>query len=887
MSFLRTVASGLRSLFGRERVDRELDEELRTYLEMETGEKMKQGMSPEDALRAVRLERGSIEAAKEVVRSAGWEFFVQTCWQDVRYGLRRLLKQPTFTGLAVVTLALGVGAATTIFSLIQNVLLDPFPYVNAERVAVVQIQDVSTVRPGGRTAFPLPEFLEYQEQNHVFEEVIGGGHEDVLLTTAEGPEQFDGAFVTPNTFRFLGVPALVGRGLVPEDGTPGAPPVFVMAHKMWLSRYNLDPTIIGQSFVLNGVPTTLVGIMPPRFTKFAADLWRAVPLDRSNPDVNRRSFRLQARLKPGVTLKQAEADLDPIAHRLAAIFPKNYPNRFVVQVVSWVDMVVVQFRTTLYTLAAAVGLLLLIACSNVGNMLLAKGTTREKEIALRAALGASRWRVIRQLLIESSLLALCGAAVGCLFAYVGIKGLVPLMPITRLPSEVVIGLNVPVLVFGVALSVVTGLLFGLVPALKAARRDVVESLKDSSKGASRGSRGGQLRNALVVIEVALSLVLLVGAGLLMRSVVALQRVDLGLNPDRILVARVPLPRGQYDTAPAKQRFFQTLLERLHALPGVVAASESTGLPISLYGSIAGEIDIPGQTHTERWDAVYELCSEGYFPTLGVRLVRGRTLSNVDVNDARKVVVVNQTLVNRYFGPLNPIGRQVKLTMLQSLPNGAVANATFEIVGVIADVKNRGIQDPAMPEVLIPYTITGAFERGIAVKTAGEPSAMLNSVRREIWAVDHNVALTFAGTLSEYLKLLSYAEPRFSMIILGMFAGLGLILAVIGVYSVIAYSVSQRTHEIGIRMALGAGRADVLWMVVRMGFRLIGVGLVVGLLASFGVTRVIASQLWGVSPHDPFTLVAVVGVVIAAGLVACYVPARKATVVDPIIALRIE
>ena len=887
MSFLRTVASGLRSLFGRERVDRELDEELRTYLEMETGEKMKQGMSPKDALRAVRLERGSIEAAKEVVRSAGWEFFVQTCWQDVRYGLRRLLKQPTFTGLAVVTLALGVGAATTIFSLIQNVLLDPFPYVNAERVAVVQIQDVSTVRPGGRTAFPLPEFLEYQEQNHVFEEVIGGGHEDVLLTTAEGPEQFDGAFVTPNTFRFLGVPALVGRGLVPEDGTPGAPPVFVMAHKMWLSRYNLDPTIIGQSFVLNGVPTTLVGIMPPRFTKFAADLWRAVPLDRSNPDVNRRSFRLQARLKPGVTLKQAEADLDPIAHRLAAIFPKNYPNRFVVQVVSWVDMVVVQFRTTLYTLAAAVGLLLLIACSNVGNMLLAKGTTREKEIALRAALGASRWRVIRQLLIESSLLALCGAAVGCLFAYVGIKGLVPLMPITRLPSEVVIGLNVPVLVFGVALSVVTGLLFGLVPALKAARRDVVESLKDSSKGASRGSRGGQLRNALVVIEVALSLVLLVGAGLLMRSVVALQRVDLGLNPDRILVARVPLPRGQYDTAPAKQRFFQTLLERLHALPGVVAASESTGLPISLYGSIAGEIDIPGQTHTERWDAVYELCSEGYFPTLGVRLVRGRTLSNVDVNDARKVVVVNQTLVNRYFGPLNPIGRQVKLTMLQSLPNGAVANATFEIVGVIADVKNRGIQDPAMPEVLIPYTITGAFERGIAVKTAGEPSAMLNSVRREIWAVDHNVALTFAGTLSEYLKLLSYAEPRFSMIILGMFAGLGLILAVIGVYSVIAYSVSQRTHEIGIRMALGAGRADVLWMVVRMGFRLIGVGLVVGLLASFGVTRVIASQLWGVSPHDPFTLVAVVGVVIAAGLVACYVPARKATVVDPIIALRIE
>ncbi len=890
MSFLRTLTDGLRSLLRKESVERELDEELSGYLEMATNERIKHGMSREDARRAVRLEIGSLDATKEVVRAAGWEFVVETWWQDIRYGLRRLLKQPAFTGLAVLTLALGVGATTAIFSVIHSVLLDPFPYVDTDRVAVVQIQDIAVARPGGRTAFPLPEFLEYQGQNHVFEEVIGGGHEDVLITTGEGPEQYDGAFVTQNTFRFLGVPALVGRGLVPEDAAPGAPPVFVMAHKMWLSRYNLDPAIVGRSFILSGVPTTLVGIMPPRFTKFAADLWRAVALDRSNAEINRRSFRLQARLKRGVTFKQAEADIDAIARRLASIYPKNYPNKFRVQVVSWVDSLIVQFRTTLYTLVAAVALLLLIACSNVANMLLAKATAREKEIAVRASLGASRGRVIRQLLIESGLLALCGAAVGWLLAYAGIKALVPLMPVTLLPSEVVIGLNVPVLVASLALTLVTGLLFGLAPALKAVRRNVVESLKDSSKGTSGGSGSGKLRNVLVVVEVALSLVLLVGAGLLMGTVVALQRVDLGLNPNHILVARVPLPRGQYNTAAAKRRFFQTLLQRLQALPGVVAAAESTGLPIygfPINARIAGEIDVPGQTHTERWDAVYQLCSEGYFATLDLRIVRGRALENFDVNDSRKVAVVNQTLVNRYFGAVDPIGRHVKLTMLEGLPNGAVENARFEIVGVIADVKNRGIQEAPMPEVLIPYTITGAFDRSILVRTAAEPGALLNSVRREIWAVDRNVALTFAGTLTEYLRLFSYAEPRFSLIILGVFAGTGLVLALIGVYSVIAYMVSQRTHEIGIRMALGASRADVLFMVLRTGFRLIGTGLAVGLLASFVVTQLIANQLWGISPHDPSTLIGVIAVLVTAGLVACYVPARKATTVDPIIALKVE
>ncbi len=626
---------------------------------------------------------------------------MQTIWQDLRYGLRGLRRQPAFAILAVLTLALGIGAVTTIFSVIQNVLLDPFPYTDAHRVVTIQIHDVTNNRPGGRSGFQVPEFLEYQEQNHVFEEVIGGGNEDVLQTTAEGTEQFTGGYVTPNMFRFLGVPALIGRGITPDDAIAGAPPVFVMAYKMWAAHYNLDPQIIGRTYVLNGVPTTLVGIMPERFTKLAADLWRPLGLNRSDPEASRRYFNFQARLKKGVTLPQAAADLDVIAHRLAQVYPKNYPKQFTVNVVSWVDSLVGQFRKTLYTLAAAVGLLLLIACFNVANMLLARAAAREKEMAVRAALGAGRRRLIRQLLIESLLLAAGGAAVGGLASYGGIKALVTLIPDGLIPREAVIRLNAPVLLFSLAAAACTVLIFGLVPAMQTARPDLVEPLKDSGKGVSGGFRGGKLRNALVIGEVALSLMLLAGAGLLMRSFVLLQQVDLGLNPDNILVARLPLPRGQYDTAAAKHQFFRTLLPRLHALPGVVAATETTTLPP--YGGIGSEIEIPGKTHPEKWEAMFQLVSDGYFPTLGLRLLRGRLLTEAEVNDVRKVAVVNQTLVNRYFPGEDPLGQRIKFTLLETLPNGTVENPVFEIVGVISDAKNRGIQEPPMPEVFVPYT----------------------------------------------------------------------------------------------------------------------------------------------------------------------------------------
>jgi putative ABC transport system permease protein len=808
---------------------------------------------------------------------------MQTFWQDVRYGLRGIWNRPGFAFLAILTLGLGMGATTTIFSAIQNILLDPFPYTDAHRVAAIQIHDLSSARPGGRGAFQVPEFLDYQEQNHVFEEVIGGTGEDVLLSTTEGTELYDGGIVTANLFRFLGVPPALGRGITTEDASPSAPPVFVMADKMWLKKYNRDPGILGQTFVLNGVPTTLVGIMPPRFTKLAADLWRPVRLDRGNAEMSRQYFMFQARLKPGVTFQQAAADMDVIAHRLAATYPNNYPKQFTVKAISWVDSIVGQFKTTLYTLAAAVGLLLVIACSNVANMLLARATAREKEMAIRVSLGATRWRLVRQLLIESLLLAAGGVAVGCLLAYGGVKAVSVLIPDGFIPREAVIRLNTPVLMFSLTVAMLTTLLFGLVPALQTARRDMVEPLKDAGKGVSGGFRRGKLRSALVVVEVALSLLLLVGAGLLIRSFVALQTVDLGFNPENILVARVPLPKGQYTTAAEKQRFFRTVLDRIHALPGVVVATETTTLPP--YGGIGTDIEITGKTHTEKWRAIFQLCSEGYFQTLGLRLARGRTFTDAEVNSARKIAVVNQTLVTRYFGQEDPIGQRIKLSMLEKFPEGPVADPVFDIIGVTSDAKNQGIEEPVTPEVFVPYTLTGGFERGILVRTEGDPEALVNSVRREIWAVDRNVALTLTGSLTGYLRQFSYAGPRFFLLLLAVFATVGLVLVAIGVYSVIAYTVSRQTHEIGIRMALGASHSSVLRMVALMGLKLVALGGAIGLLASFAATKVLAAQLSNVSRFDPITLASVVGLMAIVGLAACYFPARKAMRLDPMVALR--
>ena len=804
--------------------------------------------------------------------------------QDVRYSLRGFRKQPGFVIMAVVALGLGIGSATAIFSVVENVLLEPFPYREAERILSVQVHDLQRSQPGGRGAYTTPEFLELRRQTHTLEEMVGVNSLDVLYTTREGTERLQGTRVTSNTFDFLGIQPILGRGVQPDDGKPGAPPVFVMSYKMWLKYCNRDPQILGKTFLFNNEPRTLIGIMPPRFTYFGGDIWYPHDPELAEANADRSYFFLQGRPKPGMTMRDVENDFELVARRLAKLYPDRYPEKFNIHVENLTDMVVGRFRNTLLTLLAAVGLLLFIGCTNVANMLLARATSREKEIAIRSALGASRWRIARQMLVESALLTSGGLLLGCLLAYAGVKALVLMIPQDTIPSEAVITLNVRVLLFSLGVAALTTFLAGLVPALHASRRQLAEPLKDSGKGVSGGFRHGGLRKLLVISEIALSLILLAGAGLLMRTMVALQTVDLGLNPDNILVIRLPLPKSRYKTAAQVQHFYEQLLQRLKTVPGVIAATETSTLPP--YGGIGSEADVPGKSHSEKWRSIYQLCSEGYFPTIGLKLLRGRVLTEQEVSDHRHVAVVNQTLVQKFFGKDDPIGRQITLKDLGTIAD-PVKDPSFTIVGVTSDAKNQGIQEPVIPEVFIPYTLTGSYERGVLIRTAFDPLALENSVRREIWAVDRGVALTLTGTLKGYLKSFSYSGPQFTLTILSILAAIGLSLVAIGAYSVLAYTVSQQTHEIGIRMALGAARQSIFLMVLRMGAALVCIGLAVGLAGSLLLNRLIANQLWGVQPHDPLTMVSVVLIIAIIGTIACLVPARRATRVDPMVSLRYQ
>ena len=812
---------------------------------------------------------------------------MDSLWQDLRYGLRGLRKQPAFTALAVVTLALGIGATTTMYSVIYNVLFNAFPYHEAERVVAFQIRNSERPQNTGRNMFQTAEFLDYVEQSTVFEDVIAGTFDEVLFTRDSGTELIQAGLVSGNNFKFLGVPALAGRILTADDGKPGAPPVCVLSHKMWRKYFNEDVGIIGQSLIFNNVHTTVVGVMPERFTKLNADVYRPIVLDRADKTINERYFMFQGKLKRGVALRQAEAELAVLADRLSKVYPQNYPPKFFVKLVSWVDNILGPFRKTLYTLAAAVGLLLLIACSNVANMLLARAAAREKEMAVRASLGASRARLISQLLAESLLIALLATVVGCVFAQFGVKALAHAIPDGAIPKEARITLNWPVLLFSVGVAGVTALLFGLVPAFHTVRKDLVEPLKDARKGGGGGFRGGTLRKALVVIEVMLALVLLVGSGLLIRSFLKLTTADLGFEPEKILFARLPFPRGQYETAQKKQQFFRELLPRLEKLPGVAAVTHAATVPP--FGGIRSDVEIPGKALTqERRDTIIELVSQAYFSTFNLRLLRGRLLNAVEVTDARKVIVVNQAFVTKYFGSEDPLGRTVHFKVFDPPGSRHIDNPDFEIVGVVADLKNSGIDNSTVPQAYAPFGITGAFERGVLLRATGNPLVLVNSVRREIWAVDRNIAITDTDSIGNFLRQFSYASPRFSLLVLTVFAGVGLVLVVLGVYSVIAYTVTQQTHEIGIRMALGATRADVLGLVMRMGLRMIALGAIIGALASINLTNLLGAQLGGKEwTNDPLTLVIVVAFVVVAGLAACYFPARRATRVDPMVALRHE
>jgi putative ABC transport system permease protein len=803
-------------------------------------------------------------------------------WQDTKFGFRTLFKDRAFLTTAVLALALGIGSTTAIFSVIDNVLLEPFPYTDQQRLISVRIHDSTQSGEFGRPVFSQPEFLDYQQQNHVFDSSIGVYQTRMIWTAQGAPESWNGAHVTGSTFQFLGVGPLLGRYVTPADATPGAPPVFVMSYKLWQKRFSGDPTIIGKTFTLDDTPRTLIGIMPKRFAWWGAEVWAPAWADHGETNPNADFFFLLGHLKPGLTLKSAQPDLAILAQRLSRVYPKLYPKKFDVRLITLADNVVGSFRQTLFTLLAAVGLLLLIACANVANLLLAKATVREKEFAIRNSLGAGRVRIIRQLLVESLLLAWGGAAVGCLLAWGGLVALRAALPPFTFPDEAVINLNARVLAATVLVAVFTALVFGMAPAFGSFSRNLSGPLKAGGRGNS-GFQRGRMRNVLIVCEVALSLILLSGAGLMMRSFFIERYAELGLTPERLVVTDIALGK-KYTTADQQSRFLRELIDRLQHVPGVVSATGALDFPP--FGGINTDFQVAGRTHGEKWTGQMGFVDTAFFRTLGMRQLRGRFLTEEDEQDKRKVVVVNETLAKKYFPGEDPIGKQIELVHLADVPL-PVANPWFEIIGVSSDVRNHGVSDPVVPEAYGPVTITGFGEYLVFLRARGNPAPLAKTLEGEVLNQDKSVRPQQTMTLEDALNQFQYAQPRFGLQIFAVFAAVGLILVTVGVYSVVSYTVSQQSREIGIQMALGASTRNVLRLVMVGGMRFILIGVGVGLLAAFLILRLMKSQIAQISTYDPLTLTGVVALLAMVGLGACYVPSLRATRVDPTISLRYE
>jgi putative ABC transport system permease protein len=666
--------------------------------------------------------------------------------------------------------------------------------------------------------------------------------------------------------------------------------VFVISYQLWQNEFGGDSQILGKNFVLDNRVTTLVGVMPPRFEAFGASYWMPAKTDKSEPSLEG-GAHLMGRLRPGVGLRAAAEDLDQIARELQRIGPAGeFPERFAVVPQTLLDSLLGNFKQTLYALLAAVFLLFLIACNNVANLLLARAASRQREMAMCVAMGASRARLIRQLLIESGLLTAIASAAGCGIAFFSLKVVVALIPVGTLPAETAIRLNGPVLLLTLGAAVVTIPLSGLAPALHVVRGDLQSRLAGANTGTGGTGRHGRLRGSLVISQVAFSVVLLIGAGLLMRSFLVLTHVELGFNPNNLFYFRLdPTMYAQYPEY-SERRVRQNaltlrLLERLRGLPGVTSASESEQEPPLNYDW--SDTIIPGRVHAERWETRYEICSEDYFKTLGVPLLHGRIFSDDDVLAARLVMVVNQAFAHQYFPNENPLGQHVKLDVLDRPYLGGPHDAYFEIVGVTANYKTRGDNSwQEFPEVFIPYSVQAFSWRTFMARTSIDANVLLGTVSKELSELDPNIRIAKSGTVEGGLRQY-YRGPKFELITLAAFACVGLVLVIVGVSSVTAYSVSLRTHEIGVRMAIGAQRSNILNLVVLGGFRLIASGIVIGLIASYGLTRFLASQISGISTTDPTTFLTVAVVVVAAGVGACLMPARRAASVDPLIALRNE
>jgi len=805
---------------------------------------------------------------------------------DLRFGWRILRKNRATTAVACISLALGIGASTAIFSVIYGVLIDPFPYKDTHHVWVVRI--VSTKGKNVRYNSTIAEY-EALVHSPVVQDALANGYGDLVLDSGAGLERIQGVQVSGNSFSFLGVNPLLGRGVTPADTHRGGEPehVVVLSYRQWQRLFAGNPDAVGRAMRLNDEPYTIVGVMPPRFTFHGRDsLWVPLQMDRRS----KQSVVVWLRLRPGVSRQASEEALQRSFQNLEREFPSDYPREgFKTTLVPLMDATVAsgQLRTSLYILLTAVGLLLLIGCANVANLQLARPTGRQKEIAIRLSLGARRFRLIRQLLTESMMLALAGGALGILLAYALLRSIVSLIPDFYIPNEAVISVNRWVLAFSTFLSMWTGVVFGLAPALHASNPDLNEALKDAGKGTSASARGGNTRRALVVVEVALSVMLLIGAGLTMRTFFALESVPLGYDPKHLAYMDIMLNPKRYPKPEQRKNVFAQILPKLQALPGVEGVSAGNGgMP---FGGPLSPFTIPGKIAMPDRRIHVAYASDGYLKAMGVPLIRGRMIGSQDVMRADLVGVINQTGAAELWSNEDPVGKPISLDLLKN-PPPIVATPPIDeaitIVGVIGDVRNEGLRESIKPALLLPYSLIATPGRTIALRSQSDPRLLANAIRHSVRSVDNNLPVARFITAEEALAN-ETVGPRFTMTLFAVFAAIGLALAAIGIFSVLSYMVSQRTHELGIRMALGADARDVLSLVLRSGLQLVAVGLVVGLLASIFLTRLIQAQLFGVGGRDPVAYASVAGLLLLIAAAACYVPARRATKLDPAAALRHE
>ncbi|HYP29671.1 MAG TPA: ABC transporter permease [Blastocatellia bacterium] len=864
-----------------EKFDRELEEEMRFHLDMRIERNIAEGMSPEEARFDAMRRFGNRTKLHEESREV-WLFSqLDRLAQDLRYGVRVLGRNPLFSSVAVLALALGIGANTAIFSVVNAVLLRPLPFRDPDGLVMLRAVNVKATDGSSMGAAPA-DFYDWRSQSQSFEQIAaetGGG---VTLSGAEGAEMIPGSRFSEGLLEMLGARPFMGRSFQPGEFRSTAQPVLLLSHRAWRGRFGGDPDIVGKTFPMNGRATTVIGVMPPDFRHpDFAEVWTPMPEDSGEMRIRTsRYFSVIGRLKEGVSLEQAEAEMATLGARLSEQYPESNAG-WTVRLVPLKEQVVGNIRPALLILLGAAGFVLLVACANVANMLLSRSAARRKEISLRLALGAARSRVVRQLLTESILLSSVGAALGLGLAYWGVDALTALVPESmNFPRLDEIRIDGRVLGFTVLMSFLTGVGFGLIPALQASKQDLQGSLKENSARTSADRGLQRTRGLLIVSEIAITLLLLTGAGLLIKSFVRLQETDPGFREENLLALNIGTPMRKYPKEDQRAAYYKQLVERVGALPEVESAALTSGAPMtgfdlvfefSIEGRDARPDDVP--------QTVYSSISPNYFRTMGIPLLAGREFDERDVAGSPFVTLINETMARRFFPDEDPLGKRVRINYLGR-------PTMLEIIGVVRDARQSALSQKTDIEMYTSYQQAPWFSTHMLVRTRTAPAGASTSVRRAIQSVDKDQAVMDVKTMDELISE-SVAQPRLYTWLLSVFASIALVLAAVGIYGVMSYTVAQRTHEIGIRMALGAQVGDILGMIVRQSLSLVFAGVALGLIGAAALTRIMSALLYDVSATDPATFAAIPLLLIAVALLASLIPARRATKVDPLTALRYE